>query len=65
MRGHGKLIEAATERAMRVQEVILRPLTKKITGWQAAETGAHLLNLHVTAAATGIWHSFANCSHDA
>jgi hypothetical protein len=30
--------KAAMERAMKVQEVILRALAKKITWWQAAET---------------------------
>jgi hypothetical protein len=29
--------KAATERAMKVQEVILRAAAKKITWWQAAE----------------------------
>jgi hypothetical protein len=29
--------KAAMERAMKVQEVILRALAKKITWWQAAE----------------------------
>ena len=29
--------KAAVERAMKVQEVILRALAKKITWWQAAE----------------------------
>ncbi len=29
--------EAAWERAMKVQEVILRAMTKRITWWQAAE----------------------------
>jgi hypothetical protein len=29
--------QAAMERAMKVQEVILRALAKKITWWQAAE----------------------------
>src|SRR5438876_10713477 len=29
--------KAAVERAMKVQEVILRALAKRITGWQAAE----------------------------
>jgi hypothetical protein len=30
--------KAAMERAMKVQEVILRALAKKITWWQAAES---------------------------
>jgi transposase len=34
MRGHS---EAAWERAMKVQEVILRAMAKRITWWQAAE----------------------------
>ena len=36
---HGFLpyTKAATERAMKVQEVILRAMAKKITWWQAAE----------------------------
>ena len=29
--------QAAVERAMKVQEVILRAMAKKITWWQAAE----------------------------
>jgi len=32
--------EAAWERAMKVQEVILRAIAKQITWWQAAETSA-------------------------
>jgi hypothetical protein len=35
--GHGKLLEGREERAMKVQEVILRAVAKKITWWQAAE----------------------------
>ena len=34
---HGLYSKAAVERAMKVQEVILRALAKKITWWQAAE----------------------------
>jgi hypothetical protein len=37
MRGMESYSKAATERAMKVQEVILRALAKKITWWQAAE----------------------------
>ena len=37
MRGMESCSKAATERAMKVQEVILRALAKKITWWQAAE----------------------------
>src|SRR6202042_1392580 len=34
---HGSDMQAAVERAMKVQEVILRAMAKKITWWQAAE----------------------------
>ena len=34
---HGGLLKAAMERAMKVQEVILRAMAKRITWWQAAE----------------------------
>ena len=37
MQGMESYSKAATERAMKVQEVILRALAKKITWWQAAE----------------------------
>ena len=37
MRGMEFYSKAATERAMKVQEVILRAMAKKITWWQAAE----------------------------
>src|SRR6202790_5393773 len=37
MRSMGSYPKAAMERAMKVQEVILRALAKKITWWQAAE----------------------------
>src|SRR5215831_2601033 len=37
MRGMESYSRAATERAMKVQEVILRAVGKKITWWQAAE----------------------------
>ena len=37
MQGMENYSRAATERAMKVQEVILRALAKKITWWQAAE----------------------------
>src|SRR5271167_4556352 len=37
MQGMGSYTQAAVERAMKVQEVILRALAKKITWWQAAE----------------------------
>jgi transposase len=37
MRAMGAYSKAAVERAMKVQEVILRALAKKITWWQAAE----------------------------
>jgi hypothetical protein len=39
MQGMESYSRAATERAMKVQEVILRALAKKITWWQAAELG--------------------------
>jgi len=35
--GHGLLHAAAVERAMKVQEVMLQAMAKKITWWQAAE----------------------------
>ena len=37
MEGMVSYTQAAMERAMKVQEVILRALAKKITWWQAAE----------------------------
>src|SRR6202790_494264 len=37
MRSMDSYTRAATERAMQVQEVILRAMAKKITWWQAAE----------------------------
>jgi hypothetical protein len=37
MQGMESYSKAATEPAMKVQEVILRALAKKITWWQAAE----------------------------
>src|SRR5450759_5040975 len=37
MEGMFSYTQAAVERAMKVQEVILRALAKKITWWQAAE----------------------------
>src|SRR5205809_4909562 len=37
MRGMVSYTQAAMERAMKVQEVILRAMAKKITWWQAAE----------------------------
>ena len=37
MEGMVTYTQAAVERAMKVQEVILRPMAKKITWWQAAE----------------------------
>ncbi len=37
MRGMDSYSKAAMERAMKIQEVILRALAKKITWWQAAE----------------------------
>src|SRR2546430_15872765 len=37
MRGMVSYTQAAMERAMKVQEVILRALAKRITWWQAAE----------------------------
>src|SRR3989449_5691872 len=37
MRSMVSYTKAATERAMKVQEVILRAMAKKITWWQAAE----------------------------
>ena len=37
MRSMISYTQAAMERAMKVQEVILRALAKKITWWQAAE----------------------------
>jgi len=43
--------KTAMERAMKIQEVILRAMAKKITWWQAAE----ILGL-----ATGICAGFAN-----
>ena len=38
MEGMASYTQAAVERAMKVQEVILRSMAKKITWWQAAET---------------------------
>ena len=35
--GEWRHIEGGVERAMKVQEVILRAMAKKITWWQAAE----------------------------
>ena len=37
MRGMDSYPKAAMERAMKIQEVILRAMAKKITWWQAAE----------------------------
>src|SRR5215470_3228125 len=37
MQGMESYSKAATERAMKVQDVILRAVAKKITWWQAAE----------------------------
>jgi hypothetical protein len=37
MRSMDSYLKAAMERAMKVQEVILRTLAKRITWWQAAE----------------------------
>jgi hypothetical protein len=37
MQGMESYSKAARERAMKVQEVILRAVAKKITWWQAAE----------------------------
>jgi hypothetical protein len=37
MQGMFSYTKTAVERAMKVQEVILRALAKKITWWQAAE----------------------------
>ena len=37
MPGMDSYSKAAVERAMKVQEVILRAMAKKITWWQAAE----------------------------
>src|SRR5438876_2543032 len=37
MRGMVSYTQAAMERAMKVQEVILRAMAKRITWWQAAE----------------------------
>ena len=37
MGGMASYTQAAVERAMKVQEVILRAMAKKITWWQAAE----------------------------
>jgi hypothetical protein len=54
---HGKHSKAATERAMKVQEVIWRAVAKRITWWQAMGAGFSLLvsdipeNLGVTGAA--------------
>ena len=39
--------EAAVERAMKVQEVIMRAMAKRITWWEAAE----ILGIHVNNAA--------------
>jgi hypothetical protein len=33
----GSIPAAVVERAMKMQEVILRPMAKRITWWQAAE----------------------------
>ena len=41
---------AALERTMKIQEVILRALAKKITWWQAAEI------IGITDRQTGGWH---------
>jgi hypothetical protein len=48
MRNMISYMKAAMERAMKVQEVILRAIAKRITWWQAAEifvNGTSLLNL--------------------
>jgi hypothetical protein len=37
MQGMDSYTQAATERAMKVQEVMLQAMSKKITWWQAAE----------------------------
>jgi len=37
MRSMERYPKAAVERAMKVQEVVLRAMTRKITWWQAAE----------------------------
>jgi hypothetical protein len=43
MQGMVSYTQAAMERAMKVQEVILRAMAKKITWWQAAESLRGLL----------------------
>jgi hypothetical protein len=53
--------KAAMERAMKVQEVILRALAKKITWWQAAEIISISDRAHATLAGAlrGVWLSRA------
>lgn len=43
MRGYS---ESAWERAMKVQEVILRAMAKRINWWQAAEVAAEAAHCH-------------------
>jgi hypothetical protein len=46
MQGMESYSKAATERAMKVQEVILRAMAKKITWWQAAEINLNVRHFH-------------------
>jgi len=48
--------QPALERAMKVQEVIMRAMAKKITWWQAAEIGNKYTNDHL--------HSPVGCDFD-
>jgi seryl-tRNA(Sec) selenium transferase len=42
MQGMDSYTQAATERAMKVQEVMLQAMSKKITWWQAADQSSRL-----------------------
>jgi hypothetical protein len=46
MQGMESYSKAATERAMKVQEVILRAMARKITWWQAAEINLNVRHFH-------------------
>ena len=57
MRSMFSYTKAAVERAMKVQEVILRAMAKKITWWQAAEIIGHQrpADAALASALSGVW----------
>ena len=58
MRSMESYSKAAMERAMKVQEVILRAMAKKITWWQAAEI-IGISDRQMRGAGTSDWKSLA------